>query len=298
LVERAAALAITASGDRAFLKNCRIIGRQDTFYGAQGARVAVYKGDVMGAVDFIFGGMTAVFYETKLVMNTSDQSSDLSYIVAPQQTSGRGFLMYNTTITSAQPLTQTASAYRSKPGYFGRPWSANTSEAVFYNTTIETSDFPGFVGQSLVLPLGWQNSLGGTSPGMYEYGTTELSGVNNSGSRATWATSLSQPVLTDGTSITTLNFTKGNDGWDPFNDITLSTGVVKTDNGTAVYAVKNEVFVKAVKSETAVKVYTMSGLLYKTFNTSKDTNFTLPAGIWLVTLQNNKGTKSVKLRTN
>lgn len=298
LVERAAALAVTASGDRTFLKNCRIIGRQDTFYGAQGARVALYKGDVMGAVDFVFGGMAAVFYETKLVMNTSEQSSDLSYIVAPQQTSGRGYLMYKTTVTSAEPHTQTASVYRSKPGYFGRPWSANTSEAVFYNTTIETSDFPGFAGQSLVLPLGWQNSLGGTSPGMYEYGTVELSGVNNSANRASWATMLTQPVLTDGTPITTLNFTKGNDGWDPFNDITLSTGVVKTDNGTAVYAVKNEVFVRSVKGETVLKVYTMGGMLYKTFRTNSDTSFTMPAGIWLVTLQNPNGMKSVKIITH
>lgn len=185
LVERAAAIAFTASGDRAFLKNCKIIGRQDTFYGAQGARVALYKGDVLGAVDFIFGGMTAVFYETKMVMNTSDASSDLSYIVAPQQSSGRGFLMYKTTITSTNPLVETASSYRSKPGYFGRPWSANTSEAVFYNTTIETSNFPGSVGVSLIQPLGWLNSLGGTSPGMYEYATTEVSGVNNAANRAT-----------------------------------------------------------------------------------------------------------------
>ena len=298
LVERAAALAITASGDRAFLKNSRIVGRQDSFYGAQGARVALYRGEVMGAVDFIFGGMTAVFYETRLVMNTSDQSSDLSYIVAPQQTSGRGYLMYNCTVTSAQPIAQTASAYRSKPGYFGRPWSANTSEAVFYNTTIEVSDFPGAVGQSLILPLGWQNTLGGTSPGMYEYGTTELSGVNNSANRAAWTTVLSQPQLNDGTVINTLNFTKGNDGWDPFAEITLAAGSVKTEIGTRAYSLKNEVFIREVKGETVVKVYTMSGTLFKTSVTSKDHSFSLPAGVWVVTLQNTKGIKNVKLRTN
>lgn len=296
LVERAAALAITGSGDRTFLKNCRIVGRQDSFYGAQGARVALYKGDVMGAVDFIFGGMTAVFYQTNLVMNTSDQGSDLSYITAPQQTSGRGYLMYNCKVTSAQPMVQTASAYRSKPGYFGRPWAANTSEAVFYNTTVEVSDFPGSVGNSLIMPLGWQNTLGGTSPGMYEYGTTELSGVNNSGNRAAWATFLTQPQLTDGTAITTFNFTKGNDGWDPFSETVLGTGSVKPVLDTKIFSVRNTVYIHNVKNTTAVKVYAINGTLMKSFALSADRSFELPAGIWLIHLQNSKGTKSVKLR--
>ncbi|WP_304344007.1 pectinesterase family protein [Chryseobacterium koreense] len=297
-VERAAAIAYTASGDRSFLKNCKVIGRQDSFYGAQGARVAYYKGEVLGAVDFIFGGMTAVFYQTKLTMNTSDSSNDASYIVAPQQTSGRGFLMYNCTITSTTPGIDTNSTYRSKPGYFGRPWSANTSEAVFYNTTIETSNFPGAVGLSLIQPLGWLNTLGGTSPGMYEYGTTELSGVNNSGNRAAWTTYLTSPILNDGTSINTLNFTKGNDDWDPFSTIVLGTGSVKNDNGIKIFTSKNEVFIKDVKERTWIKVYGMSGILTKSFYTFQEKSFSLPTGIWMVTAENGKGLKSVKIRTN
>ena len=57
--------------------------------------------------------------------------------------------------------------------------------------------------------------MGGNSAKMYEYGTIENSGVNNAASRATWATLLAAPTLTDGTAITTFNFTKGSDGWDP-----------------------------------------------------------------------------------
>lgn len=297
LVERAAAIAFTASGDRAFLRNCKIIGRQDSFYGAQGARIAYYKGEVLGAVDYIFGGMTAVFYETKLTMNTSDASSDMSYIVAPQQTSGRGFLMYNCTVTSTIPAVETNSTYRSKPGYFGRPWSANTSEAVFYNTTIETSNFPGSVGLSLISPAGWLSSLGGTSPGMYEYGTTELSGLNNAPNRASWATYLTQPTLNDGTAINTFNFTKGNDGWDPFSTIVLGTGIVKADNGIKVFSSGSEVFIKNVDNHATVKVYGMAGNLFRSFGISGEKTFTLPPGIWVVTAQNIKGLKSVKIRT-
>jgi exo-poly-alpha-galacturonosidase len=78
-VERAAAIAFPNNTDKAILNKCRVVGRQDTFFGGHGSRVVVYKGAVMGAVDFIFGGMNAVFYQTQLTMNTSDQSNDVSY---------------------------------------------------------------------------------------------------------------------------------------------------------------------------------------------------------------------------
>ncbi|WP_017732187.1 pectinesterase family protein [Nafulsella turpanensis] len=214
-VERAAALAITNNTDKVILDNVRVVGRQDSFFGGSNARVAVYKGVMMGAVDYIFGGMTAVFYQTGLVMNVSDASNDASYLTAAQQREGRGYLMYETTVRSAIPGVETASTYLAKPGYFGRPWEATTSEVVFYNTTVETSDYPGSEGESLIMPLGWQNTLGGESSMMYEYGTIEESGVDNSDKRASWSTVLAEPVLSDGTEITPFNFTKGNDGWDP-----------------------------------------------------------------------------------
>ncbi len=214
-VERAAAIAFTAGADRAVLNRCRVVGRQDSFYGAAQTRVVIYKGAVMGAVDYLFGAMTAVFYQTDLVMNTSDVGSDAAYLTAAQQSGGRGFLMVECRVTSTVPGVDTASTYRAKPGYFGRPWQATTSEVVFYNTTIETSNFPGSEGRSLISPLGWNDGLGGQSPYMYEYGTLETSGENNLPSRAAWATVLTTPTLKDGTAITPLNFTKGSDGWDP-----------------------------------------------------------------------------------
>jgi len=56
-----------------------------------------------------------------------------------------------TPITSALPGVETASAFLSKPGYFGRPWRAATSEVVFYNTTINATNNPGHNGKSLIL---------------------------------------------------------------------------------------------------------------------------------------------------
>ncbi|MDO5614565.1 MAG: pectinesterase family protein [Cruoricaptor ignavus] len=298
-VERAAAIAFANNADKAILNQCRIVGRQDTFYGGTGARIVVYKGDVMGAVDYIFGGMTAVFYQTNLAMNTSEQSTDVAYITAAQQTSGRGYLMYETTVTSAEPLVETASMYKSKPGYFGRPWRADTSEVVFYNTTIETSDFPAFIGESLILPLGWQNSLGGISSGMYEYGTVEQSGIDNSSHRASWATMLSAPILNDGTAITTYNFTKGNDGWDPIPQLVagdvLSTQLIVKKSDAKVFSIGNQVFISNIKNETQVQIYNMSGNLVKLSLINKNADFQLDKGIYIVVLKAQNGIKSTKV---
>ncbi|MCF6130101.1 pectinesterase family protein [Flavobacterium sp. AS60] len=301
MVERAAAIAIKNNIQKVILNKCRVVGRQDSFFGGTGSRVAVYKGDYMGAVDYIFGGMDVVFYQSKLSMNVSDQSNDQAYITAAQQTTGRGFLMYECTITSAEPLVETASVYRAKPGYFGRPWQANTSEVVFYNTTIETSNYPGFIGNSLIVPLGWQNTLGGTSSGMYEYGTTEISGVNNGPSRATWATYLTSPVLNDATPITTFNFTKGLDNWDPFPQLILDDALGNNDfqptSKVNVYAYKNTVVISNVKSNTSIAVYAMNGSLVKSFKTDTDTEFNLSKGLWIVHVNAEDGQKSVKLLT-
>jgi len=235
-VTQAAAIGIASSADKIILNNCRVIGRQDSFYGAAPARVVVYKGAMMGAVDYIYGAMNAVFYKTDFVLNTSDTSSDEAYITAAQQSSGqRGYLMYECHVVSPIPGVETASTNWGKPGYFGRPWSAVSSEVVFYKTTIDKSAYPGREGESLINDVGWTNTLGGESPGMYEYGTIEESGEDNSGNRVSWSTILTSPILTDGTEITTFNFTKGSDDWDPIPTLNAEEdsdydGVLDTDD--------------------------------------------------------------------
>ncbi|MBP1677495.1 MAG: hypothetical protein H6Q20_2054 [Bacteroidetes bacterium] len=289
-VERAAALAIANNADKVILNKCRVTGRQDSFYGGSGVRMVMYKGVAMGGTDYIFGPMTAVFYKTDLAMNTSEVNTDVSYITAAQQNSGRGYLMYECKITSAQPGTETASQYLSKPGYFGRPWQANTSEVVFYNTTIGTTNFPDNNGQSLILPVGWNNSLGGQSAGMYEYGTTETSGTSNAASRATWATQLTTPTLTDGTAITALNFTKGNDNWDPLAELILNdtnTGLQQPVTGNVSISLQgNTVSISGIESPTRVYVYNAVGKLQSSTNIAADSQITLPQGLWIIKVTN------------
>jgi len=293
-VERAAAIAFMNNADTAVLYKCRVIGRQDTFYGGTGVRVVVYKGVVMGGTDYIFGPMTAVFYQTDLAMNTMETNTDVSYITAAQQLSGRGYLMYECNITSAQPGTETASQYLSKPGYFGRPWAPTTSEVVFYNTTIGTTNFPGNEGQSFIVPAGWLNSLSGESNKMYEYGTTEV--VNNTASRVTWCTVLSNPVLNDATQINTFNFTKGSDNWNPLPALV----VTKNDKSTIPLSVEistrnNRLYISGVKSPTTVQVFGLDGLLAKSVILSNDNSISLSNGIWIVKTSAENNQKTAKI---
>lgn len=196
-VERAGAVAIV--GDKSVFNNCKFVGRQDVLYGGANIKAVFQKCDILGAVDYIYGGMNAVFYQCKLRMNTDSKTdSDQAYLTAAQQTSGRGYLMYNCTVTSTTPGVDTASEYRSKPGYFGRPWTPNTADVVFYNTVIETTNHPGSEGKSLIVPQGWNNTLSGESKNLCEYGTLELSKENNTANRAKWATTLSTPKIDDG----------------------------------------------------------------------------------------------------
>ncbi len=295
-VERAAAIAITNNTDTVVLNNCRVIGRQDSFYGGTGVRVVVFKGALMGSTDFLFGPMTAVFYKTDLVMNTSEVNTDVCYITAAQQTSGRGYLMYECTITSAIPGAETASVYRSKPGYFGRPWAASTSEVVFYNTKIETTNFPGSEGQSLINPAGWLNTLSGESNKMYEYGTNELSGVNNSSSRVSWSTVLTTPTLTDGTPITTFNFTKGTDNWDPIPSLIISS--VKKASSNVSFTVtnfNNGVFVSDLKPNTMVSIYATDGRMLQSRVVNTNNYFETGKGLWMVKVSSEEGSRVVKV---
>ncbi len=201
-VERAAALAIGNGKSDITFNGCKFIGRQDTLYGGINTYAEFNQCSVYGGTDYIFGGMTAIFDKCDLVFNTTDDNNDVGYITAAQQKSGRGYFMNECHVTSVVPgvdVDATYATHTSKPGYFGRPWQVNTSEVVFYKTTIDQA----YNGGSLIAELGWNDSLSGQSAGMYEYGTVELSGVDNSAKRASWATMLTgtNPKLNDGTYI-------------------------------------------------------------------------------------------------
>ena len=229
--ERAAALAIANNCSQVYFENCKFIGRQDTLYGGTGTTAAFYDCAIYGSTDYIFGGMTAVFAKCDLVFNTGEHKNDVGYIAAPQQASGRGYLMFNCTVTSTTPGVDTASAYTSKPGYFGRPWAANTSEVIFYMTNVEATCTEWYaLSASLIRPDGWLSTLSGESNRVGEFGTYEIAlNVDNAGSRVGWANVFEAAVLADGTPITIEAFLGE---WDAFagKDLTIVMSTDKVDN--------------------------------------------------------------------
>lgn len=269
-VERAAALAISNNCSNVMFNNCKFIGRQDTLYGGTPVTAAFYKCAIYGGTDYIFGGMTAVFAKCDLVFNTNDRTdagikNDVGYITASQTKSGNGYLMYNCHVTSTVPGVDTESQHTSKPGYLGRPWQANTGEAVFYKTIIDEVDaywqdyynnLPDddkkkneLGGKSLIGPIGWDKSLNGESALSKEYGTYEVSGVDNSSSRASWATTLADnPYESDAAAVTAFL-----GSWDAFagKDMTV---VLPNDEGVPAPAQPKAIITpEAEKEDEAIK---------------------------------------------
>ncbi len=231
-VERAAALAIGNNYKEISFDNCKFIGRQDTLYGGKGTTAAFYDCAIYGGTDYIFGGMTAVFAKCDLVFNTSDASNDQGYITAPQTAAGsHGYLMYNCTVKSTTPGVDTASEKTSKPGYFGRPWGADTTEAVFYKTVVEASATDWYeVSPSLIHAEGWKNTLSGSSALCTEWGTYEMAkDVDNSTKRASWTGVLADEKLASGEAISVATFLGD---WDAFagKDMTITMPTEKVDN--------------------------------------------------------------------
>lgn len=80
--ERASAISFTSEAKNCHLKNCRVVGRQDAFYGDHGASVTVEGGALCGAVDYIFGGLTLVVKKAELVGMINTEKGDKCYISA------------------------------------------------------------------------------------------------------------------------------------------------------------------------------------------------------------------------
>lgn len=272
--ERACALAFAKTADRAWLNRCRVVGRQDALYGDSGCRVAIDNSILNGACDYIFGGMTLACRNTVLGMLVTSDPNDRSYLTASKTDAGkRGYLFYQCHVTSAIPEVEMAETQTAQAGYFGRPWSPN-AETVFFQTTVDTTA----THRSLIDPTGWHNGLVSTgSPRSYEYQTTELSGENNSESRANWATVLSAPVLTDGTEITLYNFTQGTDGWDPFES-TTAVNAVADDLQALIIPQQGSVQIAQLAHDTLLTVYALNGQLLLTQQLQANTVNTVRLG--------------------
>ena len=139
--ERASALSFTSEAKGCVLKNCRVVGRQDAFYGDHGASVAVEGGVLAGAVDYIFGGLTLYVVGAELVAMVGDEKNDVCYISAGRAATPenlttlpeasrdsvpkdeiveKGMLLVDCTVRHA--TTDEIRNPGKAPVYLGRPW--------------------------------------------------------------------------------------------------------------------------------------------------------------------------------
>lgn len=116
------AVALMIHSDRAVLRQCRLIGFQDTLYAASGRQYFDHC-YIEGSVDFIFGNATAVLDHCEI------RSVAGGYITAQSRVSaddGTGFVFDHCTLSGEKT---------DKKIYLGRPWRAY-SRVVFLNTTM------------------------------------------------------------------------------------------------------------------------------------------------------------------
>jgi len=128
------AVALHVEGDKAIIKNCRLLGNQDTLYTATETSRQYYRDCyIEGTTDFIFGEATCVF-ENCVIKNLTN-----SYITAAATTDRQ---KYGYVFLHCKLIADTAAT----KCFLGRPWRPN-AKVVFINTEMG----------SHILPVGWNN---------------------------------------------------------------------------------------------------------------------------------------------
>lgn len=127
------AVALHTEGDRLVFKNCSILGNQDTLYLAKGGTRNYFENCfINGTTDFIFGAVTAYFY------NCTIESLTNSYVTAASTTKedAYGFVFVDCKLTAKDSSVDKV--------FLGRPWRPY-AQTIFINTEMG----------SHILPEGW-----------------------------------------------------------------------------------------------------------------------------------------------
>ena len=128
------AVALHIESDRVIIKNCKLLGNQDTLYVAKnGCRQYFEQCFIEGTTDFIFGDATVVFQRCTI------RSLRNSFITAASTQPGQlhGFVFLNCNLTADTGITKV---------YLGRPWRPY-AKTVFIRCQMDKH----------ILPAGWDN---------------------------------------------------------------------------------------------------------------------------------------------
>lgn len=162
---QAQAEALVQNGDRQVLKNCKILGNQDTHRTKKGRRFFNFRSTFEGGVDFIYAGGTCYFYQCDIVSNRG------GYITAPED------VPYTATLTSGKKVRygfffKDCDVYAKDESnlngtyYLGRPWQKE-SGSIFLNSRIG----------SHIDPKGWNPNGGNETTAFFaEYQSMKADG--------------------------------------------------------------------------------------------------------------------------
>lgn len=191
------AVALHIEGDRGIIKNCKLLGNQDTLYAGKENSRQYYKDCyIEGTTDFIFGEATVVF------QNCTIKSMSNSFITAAA-TSPRqpfGFVLINCKL-----VADTAA----KKVYLGRPWRP-FARTVFIRCELGAH----------IVPAGWDPWKGDVRFPDKEK-TTYYAEYRNTGpgasikERISWSKQLSR---NEAKKYTIKNILEGSDGWNPLRE--------------------------------------------------------------------------------
>jgi pectinesterase len=128
------AVALHLEGDRIVIRNCRILGNQDTVYtGRENCRHYFENCYIEGTTDFIFGPSTCWFENCEIHCK---KNSFITAASTPENIPF-GYIFNRCTITMAEGVTEV---------YLGRPWRAHAM-TLFMNCTLPEG----------IRPEGWDN---------------------------------------------------------------------------------------------------------------------------------------------
>ncbi len=128
------AVALHIEGDRCIIRNCRILGNQDTLYtSGQNSRQYFEECYIEGTTDFIFGAATVLFEGCTVISKSN------SYITAASTPEGRkfGYVFIRCKILPDEGVDKV---------FLGRPWR-DYARVVFINSEMGPH----------ILPQGWAN---------------------------------------------------------------------------------------------------------------------------------------------
>jgi pectin methylesterase-like acyl-CoA thioesterase len=188
------AVALSIHSDRAVVRDCRLLGWQDTLYAASG-RQFYDRCFISGAIDFIFGNARAVFNHCEI------HSAGAGYITAESRMTadGAGGFVFNHCRLTGEKTR--------KGIYLGRPWRPY-ARVVFLNT---------WMGDQID-PAGWREWHPGETHSLETAYYAEYNSSGPGGSRAGRDPHAKFLTATGAKQFETRQFLSSPDGWDPTKD--------------------------------------------------------------------------------